>query len=39
MRIAQQDRKTQETDIHISLDLDGQGRSDIQTGIGFSTIC
>jgi len=35
MRVAQQDRKTQETDIHVSLDLDGQGRADIQTGIGF----
>ena len=35
MRIAQQDRKTKETDIHISIDLDGQGQSDINTGIGF----
>ncbi|MFC2123554.1 bifunctional histidinol-phosphatase/imidazoleglycerol-phosphate dehydratase HisB [Bacteroidota bacterium] len=28
-------RKTGETDIQISLNLDGKGRSDIQTGIGF----
>jgi imidazoleglycerol-phosphate dehydratase len=28
-------RKTRETDIHLTLHLDGQGRSDIQTGIGF----
>jgi imidazoleglycerol-phosphate dehydratase len=28
-------RKTRETDIHLTLHLDGQGRSDVQTGIGF----
>src|SRR5262249_23183402 len=28
-------RKTRETDILLSLDLDGQGRSDVKTGIGF----
>ena len=28
-------RKTHETDIEISLDLDGSGRADIGTGIGF----
>lgn len=28
-------RKTKETDISLKLDLDGSGRSDIQTGIGF----
>lgn len=28
-------RKTRETDIRLSLDLDGQGRSTIATGIGF----
>jgi len=29
------DRKTRETDIRIVLDLDGTGKADIQTGIGF----
>ncbi|MCB9512513.1 MAG: histidinol-phosphate transaminase [Deferribacteres bacterium] len=28
-------RKTNETDIYIALDLDGSGRSDIHTGLGF----
>lgn len=28
-------RKTAETDIHVSLDLDGSGNGDISTGIGF----
>jgi imidazoleglycerol-phosphate dehydratase len=28
-------RKTRETDIRLALDLDGQGRSDVKTGIGF----
>lgn len=28
-------RKTKETDIYISLDLDGSGKSEISTGIGF----
>ena len=35
MRTAQIDRKTAETDIHLQLDLDGTGRSDVQTGCGF----
>jgi imidazoleglycerol-phosphate dehydratase/histidinol-phosphatase len=34
-RIASIHRKTNETDISISLDLDGQGKASIQTGIGF----
>jgi imidazoleglycerol-phosphate dehydratase len=29
------DRKTRETDIHLRLDLDGEGKSRIATGIGF----
>ncbi|MDD3243518.1 MAG: imidazoleglycerol-phosphate dehydratase HisB [Eubacteriales bacterium] len=35
MRSAQLARKTAETDIALSLDLDGTGKTDIQTGVGF----
>jgi imidazoleglycerol-phosphate dehydratase len=35
MRIAEISRKTSETDIYLKLNIDGQGRSSIQTGIGF----
>lgn len=35
MRTASISRKTNETDIIIELDLDGSGRHDISTGIGF----
>jgi imidazoleglycerol-phosphate dehydratase len=35
MRKAGIDRKTAETDISLTLDLDGSGRSDIQSGLGF----
>ncbi|MCF0135526.1 MAG: imidazoleglycerol-phosphate dehydratase HisB [Lachnospiraceae bacterium] len=35
MRNAAIDRKTNETDIHLSLELDGSGKSDIKTGVGF----
>ncbi len=35
MRTAQIDRKTAETDISITLDLDGKGESEINTGCGF----
>ena len=35
MRTAKIDRKTAETDISITLNLDGKGQSDIQTGCGF----
>jgi len=34
-RTANVQRKTKETDIHISLNLDGNGKCDISTGIGF----
>src|SRR5579871_3368730 len=35
MRTATIERKTRETEIAVSLDLDGTGESDIDTGIGF----
>ena len=35
MRTAQITRKTNETDITLSVDLDGTGRRDITTGVGF----
>ena len=35
MRIAEINRKTNETDIKLSLNLDGTGRSEIATGCGF----
>lgn len=35
MRTAQIKRKTNETDITLSLNLDGSGKSDVQTGVGF----
>ena len=34
-RMAEVTRKTKETDIAIKLDLDGTGKSQIETGIGF----
>ena len=34
-RIAEIVRKTRETDIRLNLDLNGQGRAEIATGIGF----
>ncbi len=34
-RSAEIARKTRETDIRLTLDLDGQGRADVKTGIGF----
>jgi imidazoleglycerol-phosphate dehydratase len=34
-RTAQLARKTKETDISLSLNLDGHGRADIATGVGF----
>ena len=35
MRTATVERKTRETDIVVSLDIDGSGETDIDTGIGF----
>lgn len=35
MRIAEINRKTAETDISLKLDLDGSGKSEINTGCGF----
>jgi len=35
MRTASLERKTAETDITLSLNLDGTGKSDIDTGVGF----
>jgi imidazoleglycerol-phosphate dehydratase len=35
MRQASVSRKTKETQIEVAIDLDGQGRSEISTGIGF----
>ena len=35
MRVSQQQRKTAETDIKLSLTLDGSGRSEIRSGCGF----
>ena len=34
-RISKIERKTSETDIAITLNLDGEGKVDVQTGIGF----
>ena len=34
-RVAEIVRKTRETDIRLRLDLDGQGRAEVATGIGF----
>src|SRR5687767_11233373 len=34
-RTSRIERKTAETEIVLDLDLDGQGRSNVQTGVGF----
>ncbi len=38
-RVASCSRVTKETQIEMTLNLDGTGKTDISTGIGFSTIC
>ena len=38
-RTASCSRKTKETEFTLSLNLDGQGKNDIHTGIGFLIIC
>lgn len=35
MRIAEVDRKTSETQIALTLNLDGTGKSEVDTGVGF----
>jgi imidazoleglycerol-phosphate dehydratase len=35
MRAASIDRRTAETDVHVSVNLDGTGRATIATGVGF----
>ncbi|KNF10169.1 imidazoleglycerol-phosphate dehydratase HisB [Gottschalkia purinilytica] len=35
MRISEKTRKTSETNIKVSLNIDGKGKSNIKTGIGF----
>ncbi len=34
-RIAERHRKTKETDIRVRINLDGEGRAEVSTGIGF----
>lgn len=38
-RIAKCERKTKETNISLTLNLDGTGNNKIHTGIGFLIIC
>lgn len=38
-RTASIERNTKETKIRLELNLDGQGNSDVSTGIGFLIIC
>jgi len=34
-RVAKIDRETKESTVHVELDLDGTGRTDVSTGVGF----
>ena len=34
-RVAKLDRETKESTVHIEVDLDGNGRADVSTGVGF----
>jgi imidazoleglycerol-phosphate dehydratase len=34
-RVAKIDRETKESTVHVELDLDGSGRTDVATGVGF----
>ena len=34
-RVAKIDRETKESKVHVELDLDGSGRTDVATGVGF----
>ncbi len=34
-RVGRVHRQTKETDVHVALDLDGRGRADVHTGLGF----
>lgn len=38
-REASAERNTKETEIKLKINLDGSGYSDIETGVGFLTIC
>ncbi|MFX7144756.1 imidazoleglycerol-phosphate dehydratase, partial [Acinetobacter baumannii] len=35
MRVVEHERNTNETKIHIRLNMDGTGKANIQTGLGF----
>jgi imidazoleglycerol-phosphate dehydratase len=39
MRTATIERTTGETEVAVTLNLDGRGRADVTTGIGFAITC